>query len=204
MTGLLKKDFIMVGKNSKINLFIVALFFVISLIAGENDLMSAMIIIMLSMLVVYTFTLDAASKWERYVLALPVTRKDVVLSKYIIALLLTGIGAGITAFLKIASAFIQHRFTGWGTWYIFFVLSVLFLCLLLPLIFKFGAEKSQMLAFVAYGLPIVAVVLVMTFTGVTFNENTFSFLFQISPLILLAGIFISYGISCRIYRNAEL
>ncbi|MEL7656992.1 MAG: ABC-2 transporter permease, partial [Bacillota bacterium] len=94
MIGLILKDFYTIRQYSKTMLFMLVFFALIS--AGLDNpaaFFEGFIIIMSTMMSIYSFSYDNLAKWDRYGLSLPVTRKEVVASKYILSLLLCLIGA---------------------------------------------------------------------------------------------------------------
>jgi ABC-2 type transport system permease protein len=208
MKGLLLKDFITMSKNSRTVFFIIAFFMFFGFaLRGTTDLIQLMIVLLCSTMVINSFSCDAAAKWDKYVLSLPVTRKDVVLSKYILALILTGIGTVISLLMNTVFGIMND--SGDQTeilmkCYTLFAVSMIFLCLLLPLIFRFGVEKSRLFMLLVYIIPLI-ILIMLTESGVLqMSESIFLLILKLSPLVLLAVFWASYQISCRIYRNMDV
>lgn len=208
MKGLLLKDFINLLKSSRTIFIIIAFFIVFGFSVGETtDYIQGMIVLFCSMMVINSFSYDSAAKWDKYVLALPVTRKDVVLSKYILALILTGAGTGISLFMSIGIGLMNDSGGGLeilAECYALFAVSMLFLYLLLPLIFKFGVEKSRLLLMVIYFVPIIVLVMLANSGALHLNESSFAFCLKLSPVVLLAGFWASFRAAYHIYKNSDI
>jgi ABC-type transport system involved in multi-copper enzyme maturation permease subunit len=208
LKGLLLKDFINLRKSGRTVFFIIAFFIVFGFTVGETtDFIQGMIVLLCSMMVINSFSYDSVAKWDKYVLSLPVGRKDVVLSKYILGLLLTGAGAVISFFMSMALGIIRH--SGEQSeilmeCYALFALSLLFLCLLLPLIFRFGVEKGRMLLMLVYFVPVFVIVMLANSGMLELSKSAFIFLLKLSPAVLLVGFWASYRISLQIYKNTDI
>ena len=101
MKGLIKKDLLNLA-SYKTSLFILIIFCSIAIIS-TNSVTFAPIIIstIIGMIVLSTFNYDEISKSDKYILSLPVTRKDIVLSKYILAIASTIISAVLGVVLTV-------------------------------------------------------------------------------------------------------
>lgn len=88
--------------------------------------------------------------------------------------------------------------------YVIFALSLVFVSVIFPFIYKFGVEKSRIIS--------IAVVAVPTMLGYVLYEmglqlpikNQLFFVLRISPLILFLIIFCSASLSYRIYKNKDI
>ncbi|MDK2942114.1 MAG: type transport system permease protein, partial [Acetobacterium sp.] len=92
MKGLILKDLINLKSTFKMLGLMIALFAVIYIPQG-NGFIFGMIILMFAMMVVTTISYDDLAKWDAYALTMPVTRKEMVLSKYLVMALLNTLGA---------------------------------------------------------------------------------------------------------------
>lgn len=168
-----------------------------------------------SMMVVTTFSFDENSNWARYAIIMPVSKKDLVVGKFIVLAIFSIIGSlfgllvgliGGFAIDKIAFDFekvVQLLFlmlAAWGMSFIFGSTSI-------PLIFKFGAEKSRILCLVSIFIPTAlffGIYQMFTVIGVELTEKLVFVLICCSPIIALAWCYIMCKISYRIFAKQEL
>lgn len=207
MRGLLLKDILMLKSYSR-TLGVLIVIYLISGIAWDNVYFFAgMSGILCVMMVMSSFSYDHYAKWEKYGACLPVTRSDMVGAKYLLALVMTTIGAAITALMYLIFMLVRKGDLSTllpitlGT-----TAAGMFLMLvLLPCIFKFGPEKARMVLMMAG----VMIALIVTLGAVLSPENiddriVKGVLWGIIPLFEIAGFYLSYKLSCRIYAKKEL
>ena len=220
--GLLKKDLYNLA-SYKTTLIIVVLFCSIAIIGTDAIYWGSVIIgIIVGMISLSTFSYDEISKSNKYILTLPVTRKEIVLEKYVLAIGATILGGLLGFIVTLLVGNIMNYFrpdnlidinietllatSVGGMFGISLIQSIQ-----IPSIFKWGAEKGRTQMF------IVLFVLVIIGAGAGFllkqsrlsvdMEKLESILnnFGLVALILLSGLmyFISYKISYKIYKNKE-
>lgn len=213
MRGLLCKDFMLMQKLMKfIGIYLLAMVVIFYLTvdreeAGSLSMVFGMMSMVLPMFAISSFSYDEQCKWERYAASMPLSRLQIVGEKYLLAILLLagsmilGVGLVFGANLVYPIDIFQELFTLSVVWlYALFGLS-----LLLPLIFRFGAEKSRLMMLLVYLLPVMAFLLL---------AEKFPQMLQlaINPVLLLTvlaaavfGLFgLSYLLSTKIYRKKEL
>ena len=217
--GLLIKDLLQL-KSYKKTLLIFMIIFAFSAISEENGV-SVMLITMITlgfgMFSMASFSYDETSKADRYILTLPITKKEVVLAKYILAIGFTIIGSiiGILLTFIIAFAFqkeipnLQEMISlGLGG-----ILGISFIeAIQIPCIYKWGAERGRM------QMLIVTAIIALLIGGLFFlgeklnitlpSEQELAICSTFIPFILVGAIvliyFISYKIAYRIYSNKEV
>ena len=87
MTGLILKDLLNLKKQGKVYLILIIFYFAIGLV-NENSSMFASMMTMVAVLIPITaMAYDERCKWDRYALTMPVSRKDMVMSKYLLGLI---------------------------------------------------------------------------------------------------------------------
>jgi len=208
MRGFILKDLYNMTSNFK-QLLVVILSLLVMMGTFENmSVFSGMfIILLLGTLVVSSFSFDDMAKWDRYAIALPVTRKQIVLSKYVVALigLLTGIIvyfiANIISMLIHGNLELGEMFLGSG---IIVCAVVAMLSVMLPLVFKFGAEKSRIIMMLVIVIPWLATMFVMNMGFPVPSEailRLIGYSLPVAVIILLIG---SYLISAKIYEKKDL
>ncbi len=200
MKGLLIKDLINLKSTARLFLTFLGVFVILILTTGELGSYSLSIVILSAMLPFTTVALDERAKWDRTALCAPVKRSTLVLSKYVLGLLLllvalfAGFLLGLLGGEKPSALYDQLFLLG--------ISSVLILCIMLPLMFRFGAEKGR-----------IAVMLIMA----ALFAASFAFNLDIVlpgraqlmdyALILLASAIAAFALSAlwsiRIYSKKE-
>ena len=84
MKGLMIKDILNLRKNFKTTLLVIGFFAIYAYTSNNPSYMIAMVTLILSMMPLTSMAYDDMSKWDRYALAMPISKKDIVLSKYIL------------------------------------------------------------------------------------------------------------------------
>jgi len=205
MKGLILKDLINLKSTFKMLGLMITLFAVIYIPQG-NGFIFGMIILMFAMMVVTTISYDDLAKWDAYALTMPVTRKEMVLSKYLVMALLNTLGAVLALIVGIVGNMIMRQSFSMEILVIIGVLYLVAFCygsLIVPLIYRFGAEKARLMLILSALIP-TGLILLLTQMQIPLPE-------AINPLIyffLLLGftvimVFGSYLISLRIYSNKE-
>ncbi len=207
MKGLILKDFLNLRKYSR-SVFLVLAFYVLYGVMLDNaSFIVGMISLLFTMMAITSFSYDDLAKWDKYALSLPVTRKEMVLSKYILAVILAIAGA----LLAFASSIILSAIkTPVGiteqlaVTYVLFAISIIFVSILLPLIYKFGVEKSRIMILLVFAVP-AAIVFVLGNVGFKLpTESQLMTLLYASPFIIIAVFAISYLISYSVYKKKDL
>ena len=147
MRGLILKDFYSIGKSGRVLLPMILFFFIMSFAAGNTSFATGFVMVMMMLLPITSMSYDAASKWDIYAVSLPIGRTKIVLAKYLFLLILMVLAVLlITVYSLIVWAIGMKGFSVEDT-----KLTVL-LCtggglfvstILLPLVYKFGVEKSR-------------------------------------------------------------
>ena len=220
--GLLKKDLYNLA-SYKTTLIIIVIFCGMAIIGTDAIYWGSVVIgIIVGMISLSTFSYDEMAKSNRYILTLPVTRKEIVLEKYILAIGATILGSllGFVLTLLIGNIMNYVRPDNVIDINIDTLLATtigglfgvsLIQAIQIPSIFKWGAEKGRIQMF------IVLFILALIGAGVGFliNESGLSVdiaklesvlkNFGLFLLVLLSFIiyFISYKISYKIYKNKE-
>ena len=220
--GLLKKDLYNLA-SYKTTLIIIVIFCGMAIIGTDAIYWGSVVIgIIVGMISLSTFSYDEMAKSNRYILTLPVTRKEIVLEKYILAIGATILGSllGFVLTLIIGNIMNYVRPDNVIDINIDTLLATtigglfgvsLIQAIQIPSIFKWGAEKGRIQMF------IVLFILALIGAGVGFliKESGLSVdiaklesvlkNFGLFLLALLSFIiyFISYKISYKIYKNKE-
>ncbi len=164
-----------------------------------------------------TFSYDEISKSDKYIITFPITRKQIVLARYILVIGATILGSIIGFILGlIISLTMNHTVPDiyeelcivmGGIFGIGFIEAIQ-----IPSIYKFGAEKGRAVLFFAV-LAIAILGTILFYIGKMININisfeTINYVIEHYFLIILALIivvmyYISYRISVKIYNKKEV
>ena len=207
MKGLIIKDLKNLKKYSHTVLIMIAFYILFMTMMESIEFLSGIVVLMCAVSVITSFAYDKQSGWDAYALTLPLPRKDFVFAKYALALLLTAFGTTVA----LLTGWLYGLFKGVSNFtetllssYAMFVVAILFLCVLLPLVYRFGVERSRVLIFALVAIPTSSLI-VLSQTGViTMPEKTLlSQLFIFSPLLLIACAAVSIALSYRIFKRKQ-
>lgn len=209
MTGLLMKDLLNLKRTLLGMLGLMAIYGVVfsALMGDASSFLSSMLTVIFITVTVSSFSYDALVRWDRYALSLPVSRQDLVASKYLLAVVLAAVGAIAAFAMGVIMGLFHHDLVleelGLST-----VISVggglLIVAILLPLIFKFGVEKSRLMLI---GVVLIPLGLVYLLKWLQIPLPDFSILMTQAWLAPLAGLLflgLSYFISVAIFQRKEL
>lgn len=206
MTGLLYKDFLCMKKNMMYLIITLFVFFIIFAINMKNSTAIYFIPVFVSFIVlINAFAYDEVSKWNSYALTLPITKKELVLSRYALAALL----GSASLVIDIVFTALQRQFSlkQFVVIYCYLAISVFFSALLLPILFQFGTQKSRililLLALLPMGVGFAFEQLGISLPAFQVNESTSEVLLWLSLPVCLILMFISYLISCAIVSRKE-
>lgn len=207
MKGLLIKDLFAVKKQGKI-VMIFLVFYVVYSVAMKNvSMLGAMITLLCAMMPITTMSYDEYCKWDRYALTMPITRKTIVLSKYLFSILLdiaamcivaptSAIMVIFTKEMEVGEALLTTAAIGG--------VALVFLSIILPLLFKFGVEKGRMLLMLVIFVPTILVFLLNKMGFKMPDEHTLKLFAYASPVIVILVLLVSIWVSIGIYEKKEM
>ncbi len=207
MTGLLLKDLLSLKKaGSRIAVFMV-MYIIIFASSGNLTFLSAMITIIMTMFVLNTFAYDELCKWDYFALSLPVTKRQIVLSKYALAFLFALFGVLVSLLIYLSKGQINLEIT--ATLCIVSAISLLISSVMLPLIFKLGTQKARIWMVLIFLLPSVGITLLGNLgwklsTNVPVSNSTVETLIVLALPAALIIFALSYFLSCNIFSRKEI
>ena len=220
--GLLKKDLYNLA-SYKASLIIIILFCGIAIVGTEAINWGAIIICTITgMISLATFNYDEMSDANKYILTLPITRKEIVMEKYILAIGATILGGVLGFLLTILLANIMQYIRPNDVFNIDYesLLSTtiggmfgisLIQSIQIPSIYKWGAEKGRIQMFVLIFILIIigsGLGFLLMKSNLDINMDALKKLFDNLGIIILivsmiAIYYLSYKISYKIYKNKE-
>lgn len=214
MKGLLYKDLVLIKEYYlKIMLLLFLLYAVIFMVINGGEsmiyMMAGVFAVVFAVTPITTFSVDNTSKWDCFALSAPLRRRDLVGGKYLLSIIVTVIGTGVSGFL-ILIALLTNKLDGVtmgemaGLLYGSFAISFLFVSGLLPLTYRFGPEKSRPLVIVAVLIPTVLSALIEKLGISPPTPEQIKLLLALSPLMLIAILIGSYLLSLHIYEKQDI
>ena len=206
MKGLILKDFLSLKRQAKTFVVMLILYAALGLMQDNASILIGMITVIISILPVTAMAYDEQAKWERYALTLPLSRTQLVVSKYILALLLVIIGIVLGFGMSVAVTLLKGDSLDVVT-----LVAVTLTCAgvgvfinsaLLPFLFKLGSEKARMLMMAIMILPTVLIVIVAKM-GLELNVTILKWMLLLAPVGLILMFVVSLFISIQIYKKKE-
>lgn len=170
MKGLILKDLFVLRKIAVLYLVIEGVLLAASLFNPAMQMFAILYFLILAMMLPITaLAYDERAGWEKYALTMPVTRKKLVASKYLLGLILLGISLVLMIlFIIFAYEFLATYSVNYIETTFRLVLAVvvgcLFLSVLMPIMLKLGTEKGRIVMMLMIFIPVGAV-LILSKTG---------------------------------------
>ena len=207
MSGILYKDLMNLRRYLRQLVLVFAVLLGIFSFSDSNYSFIAAYSIMLSMMtVISSLAYDEQAHWDKYALTMPLSRKTLVGSKYLLGLLVALAGAVIALISVVVGAlFAKQNITeGLSVVACCLCVALLMLSILLPFIYKLGVEKARMMMLAVFLIPTLAI-LAASRLGLQMPGDSFWLGVAIAlPIVTIAGYFISFLVSVHIFNKKEL
>ena len=210
MKGLLLKDFCILKKQMKIVAVLVVFYAIWAIVSKTPSMMGVMIILLSIMLPITSMSYDEAGQWYRYAFSLPISRRALVLSKYVLGFLVALGGLVVSAIGNLVVLFLTNWENSLESWLIivgFLEIGMIFLSIIIPVLFQFGVEKGRFLVVVIAVVPSLLIAMLgslLKTSGVPMpSGDVLQAIFYSSPLFTLAVFLVSFRISVGICRKKE-
>ncbi len=215
MIGLILKDVFNLKKYVKQISLSVVIFGLFAFQLKNPAYLIGMISMMCSMLVITSMSYDESTKWDKYALTMPLLKKDIVLSKYILLVFMVFTGTVLSGIISMIMSEIMQLQEPKDILLICGTVALIMLLIfsvLMPLLLKYGVEKARILIFAIVGLPALIgtafVKLIQILNIPKPDEAQLEKLFEVLPyafpVFVLIVLFLSYNLSVRIYSNKEM
>jgi len=143
MKGLILKDFYNLGRQNKVILAAIAFYLIFSLANKDSSFFGGMLTFLMVMQTMTAMAYDEKSKWDRYALAMPVSRTDMVLSKYILGVILLVIAFAANLIFMVATG--TEPVMALNVSLVMAGIGLFSILVTLPVLFKFGMEREDIL-----------------------------------------------------------
>ena len=200
MKGLLIKDFINLKQQMKFVASSYLLYLTLALIFKNSSMFIGSFLIYTVILPLTTFHYDASTGWNRYALTMPVSRNDLVLSKYLLYLLINLL---LTIFNIIGMLCIGHRLTDVLSQTLIVACAAwIHISLAFPLLFHFDIEKARLAISVLMMIPVMLFISVgayLSLGSLPVPKNAI----YLAPLLTIVMVAASIALSCRLMKRKE-
>ena len=216
MKSLILKDIYNIMHNMRSLALLLVLFIVLMVPQGGPSAYLITSCLLCSMMVMTTFSFDNTSKWEKYALVMPITKKDLVAAKFLVLLLfcIFGVVSGLVLGVAGGLLFKSFHLNSADDWLMPLMVAaaglaigIFFGSLVIPLLFKFGAEKARMLSIAAFAAPTaigLGLYRLLAVFGISISDKFVTKLLYLSPLLVILWAYLMYRISLRIFQNQDL
>lgn len=209
MKGLVKYDLMQLGSSLKGGVIILYLLFlgVISVLTTMGASYAYMIVFLCAAFGISEFSYEESYHWDRYMAALPVSTKKIVLARYASAFLLLCIGMVCSAVLLGIVMWKNNGAVPTGE-YLSGILScvalaVFYLELMIPIMYRFGAERGRIFMLAFCGVVIGGAFFAAEYLIHYLNADTFWKGFSVCAVIVVLLIPVSYSVSVKIRSKKE-
>lgn len=206
MKGLLLKDFYMAKRYFGWFMLVIAGMLIMSCLVEDMQIFLIYPMIVSNIIPVSLIAYDEHDKWSQYSGTLPYTRAQVVTGKYLVSVCL-----GVAFFLlSMAVAIVRMQMYGQfilEAWMrmgaILLMLGCLAPILMLPVVFKFGAEKGRIIYLAILGV-ICGVLMGLDVKGISLST-----MHNLWPIVAVLGVMValyalSWRLSIRFYQKRDL
>lgn len=207
MSGILYKDLMNLRRYLRQLVLVFAVLLVIFSFSDSNyGFISAYAVMLSMMTVISSLAYDEQAHWDKYAMTMPLSRKTLVGSKYLLGLVVALAGSVIALVVIVGGALFanQNLLEGLSVVASCLCVALIMLAILLPFIYKLGVEKARMMMLAIFLLPTLAV-LGASRLGLQMPGDSFWLGVAIAlPIVTIAGYFISFLVSVHIFNKKEL
>lgn len=210
MMGLLLKDVLNLKKYLRQLLIVSVIMIIFYMQLGSISFIYFMLAMMFSMVVITTISYDELAKWDKYALTMPLSRRDIVTSKFLFLLLANVTGLVISFVISIVDYYLNGtNIKESSLLYICaFLIGIVWFSIILPIIFKLGVERARLFMILIFFIPsisIVGIAKLLQKTGMPKPDfASLEHYLWLLPVVCLAIYVGMYFLSLNIYSKKEL
>lgn len=211
MKSLLIKDFYNLRKSLLVIFIIDAIFYAIVFLPSSGpEAFTAASTMMFSAVALTSYTYDDESGWNTYALATPISRKDLVLSKFVVLILYTLIGL----LIGMIESLVYVAFSGISfdlSFYLiacalFFSFSMFVGSVYIYLISRFGMNTSKLLVLGMYVVPVLlldGLYYLLDEMGIRLTIEQIQMGALAIPILCLGFVLLMYHLSYRLVLRKD-
>lgn len=204
------KDFYSLKKVKNMYLILTGILVAFCFLRGLHNFIVLIPILIFSTTITSTFSMDKNVKWDKLAVPAPLDRNEIVKSKYILLLIITGIGIITGAILSLLglvmkdinlNVFLEMTLLATGIALCSGSLSISFIYLSNSVIDKM--ELLTVFSYAGSALIVIGIGKILDVINVFLKWSKLS-LSVVSFLIVLVVFFVSYGISVKAYSKRDI
>lgn len=213
MKGLILKDILNLRKTLRTTI-IIGIAYSVLFSTFQPAAMVGIIMILFMMQTLTSFSYDDYAKWNNYALSLPITKKQLVLSKYLLSFILLIVGLLSSFILTSAITMFNGTFEfielGAASIACFSVMTLMIM-ILLPLIYKFGSERARLMLIGVFAIPSILILIVVKLINGTDiplpSPEQIEVWGKLLPYLIISTLvlctYVSYKLSLKIVSKKE-
>ncbi len=199
MKGLMRKNFYMLLGYCKSFLLLIAVFLGIGWMDSSTSFMTYYPGIMSSVVVTTIIGYDEREKWDLYSAAMPYTKAQIVSGYYLMGLFTSVLVVAASLLVRLAVGTPMEALGSLAT--LMVTMGLIPSAVLLPFLFRFGAEKGRVVYGVVLGIFIAALGFVDGFSGSSVGSRALPGWLCLASAAVYAA---SWLLSIRLYRSREI
>ena len=201
MWGLMLKDLINIKKTLRVYAILIVFYGVLSYMGEAASGLMGVIMCLTGLLPITAISYDERAKWDRYALTMPVSRRDMVLSKYLlgIALLIPALLVCLLFGMIVKMDLLENAVICLSL----AMVSILIMSLVLPIIYRFGVERGRIAMMIVLFTPTI---LIYVFARLHPEMPELPMLMRfwfLIPIGIIVLLILSILLSIRIYNKKE-
>lgn len=201
MIGLLLKDLLNLKQQVKLFAVLLIIWAAIALVSHNDSYFSGFVMIFSVMIPITSMSYDEKYHWERFALTMPLTRRDIVMAKYLLAFVSGLAGTLVSAALTLAN---RSPWPETGTSLLaFFGIGMLLTSVVLPFIFWLGVEKGRLIMMAAILIPLLLSALVSQLHIPDMVTPMISKVLLVAVLLIPVLFLLSVSISIQIMKKKD-
>ena len=202
MIGLFIKDLLNLKSQLRVILLLLGVYGLIAITNDNSSMLGAIIAIMGVMIPTTALSYDEKAKWDKYALSMPLSRTDLILSKYLLGIAFSVVGFILNFLISLWIGFTSYKES--------LILSMLllsaglfFLSFVLPPMFKFGVEKGRIVMMLLIFSPTVFLLILKNMNVKLPSADLIEKFWYILPAFSVLVLFASIALSVKIYSRKE-
>lgn len=210
MKGLVRYDLTQLTGNSKRSFYLLyfAGLVVVSLAVGGGKIFSYMAVMIGCMMGVSFFSYETWYHWDRYCAALPLSNRQIVVSRYISLLITTGCGVLLGFVIGLLSFAAGRMDLSWTQWLFSLVQTILaallYIEIEIPVMYRFGVERGRLVNILLFVVLYSGALALAELSQVPTEFVTIvRIAFGVAWLVILLLFPVSIAVSMRIRAKKE-